>query len=70
MSTRKISTRERLICELALIRTVQAEKPSWFKRENYDRLSRTWNSKSAELVELLVGARMKRNWRILGRVGK
>jgi hypothetical protein len=68
--SRKISKRERLVCELASIRTVQSEKPSWFRREDYDRLAREWSAKSAELVELLVSARVKRNKRIMARFSK
>jgi hypothetical protein len=52
------------------IRSVHAEKPSWFKREDYDRLTREWNAKSAELVELLVSVRQKRNAKIMGRLSK
>jgi hypothetical protein len=64
---RKQSKRERLVRELVAIRNVQAEKPLWFRAEDYARLSKEWNAKSAELVELLVSARMKRNRRILGK---
>lgn len=52
------------------IRTVQAEKPSWLKREDYERLSREWATTSAELVDLLVTARKKRTMKIMGRFSK
>lgn len=61
----KQNKRDRPVSELVAIRTVQAERPSWFKREDYDRVAREWNARSAELVELLVSARQKRikKWR-------
>lgn len=70
MATRKQNKRVRLVGELVAIRNVQAERPSWFKREDYDRLAREWNTKSGELVELLVSARQKRNAKIMGRLSK
>jgi hypothetical protein len=53
---RKQSKRVRLISELACIRRVQAERPSWFRQHDYDRLARDFASKSAELIALEIAA--------------
>lgn len=63
MKIRQQSKRQRLISELASIQRVQAEKPSWFKAHDYDRLRNAWAAKSAELVELEVKTyRKKLGW--------
>lgn len=49
---RKISKRAKLISELASIQRVQAEKPSWFRQHDFDRLARDFATKSSELVAL------------------
>lgn len=49
---RKQTKRQQLIAELASIQRIQAERPSWFRPEDYRRLARDFAAKSAELVEM------------------
>lgn len=58
--SRKQSKRARLISELASIQRVQADRPSWFRQDDYDRLAREFSTKSAELVALEIAAYNKR----------
>lgn len=58
--SRKITQRERIVAELAAIRTVQREAPSFFREHDYARLRAAWAKKAAELVELEVAAYEKR----------
>lgn len=60
MAIRKESKKDRLVGELIAIRKVQKEKPSWFTRDDYHRLTRDFSTKSGELVELMIASRMRR----------
>lgn len=57
---RKPSKRQRLIRELASIRRVTDERPSWFHKEDYERLARQFAEKSAELITLEIAAYHRR----------
>ncbi|MBE2203047.1 MAG: hypothetical protein IAE94_01730 [Chthoniobacterales bacterium] len=49
---RKITQRERVVAELAAIRALQSEPPTFFREHDHRRLRDAWAKKSAELVEL------------------
>ena len=54
--SRKPSKRQRLIAELASIQRVWEDRPSWFHKPDYERLSQAFAAKSAELVALEIAA--------------
>ena len=64
MKTRKQSKRQQLVCELAAIQRVQADKPSWFRQYDFDRLAKEFATKSGELVALEIAAYQRRRTKL------
>jgi hypothetical protein len=58
--SRKQSRRERLISELAALQRVQADRPSWLRREDFERMAREFSRKSTELVSLEIATYRQR----------
>ena len=57
---RSISKKARLVSELSALQRVQADRPSWLRREDFDRMAREFAAKSAELVALEILACRRR----------
>lgn len=54
--TRKPSQRERIVAELAAIRNLQQNPPTFFRDHDRRRLAERWAKKTSKLVELELAA--------------